>query len=327
MTRRRRWAAVASVLLLAPICAELLQAYDDSTGRPGRVLFAIVFFAALYGAPALLIREFCRRRGLGWRGIVLLACAAGLIEAGLIDQSLFTVDYRDIAEAEASTRATWVPWFGLGAYNVPSWVGGHVLFSFCVPIAIAEGVGDDRDRWLGWPGLLLAAIAWAGSAVLVWADTVRSEQGASIGQVIGTILVVLALVGAALRLGPVRRRSGRVPPAWWAATVAFLLVTLPLFAGENWAGFVATCIAYAALAWFLASRGSRPGWTRRHTVAVALGIVLSRGLLAFTYYPLVGDPTAVQKYGHNVVTLAIVLIVGVVAWRSAAARTDVAGRS
>lgn len=306
------------VLLLAPVCAEMLQAYDDSTGRPGALLVSLVFFAALYGAPALLIREFARRLGLGWRGIILLATAAGLIEAGLIDQSLFTVDYRDIAEAEASTRATWVSWLGLGAYNVPSWVGGHVLFSFCAPIALAEGVGGDRERWLGRPGLVLAAIAWCASAVLVCVDTVRVEQGASAGQAVGTSLVVVALVVAAIRLGPVRRRTGPVPRPWVAGLVAFVLVTAPLFAGENWWGFAATCVAYAVLAWFLATRGSRPGWTRQHAVAVAFGIVLSRGLLAFTYYPLVGEPSALQKYGHNVVMLAIVTAAAAVAWRAAA---------
>lgn len=232
-SKRRRRAAVWLVLLLAPVCAEMLQAYDDSTGRPGALLVSLVFFAALYGAPALLIRELARRRGLGWRGIILLATAAGLIEAGLIDQSLFTVDYRDIAEAEASTRATWVSWLGLGAYNVPSWVGGHVLFSFCAPIALAEGVGGDRERWLGRPGLVLAAIAWCASAVLVCVDTVRVEQGASAGQAVGTSLVVVALVVAAIRLGPVRRRTGPVPRPWVAGLVAFVLVTAPLFAGRT----------------------------------------------------------------------------------------------
>lgn len=53
-------------------------------------------------------------------------------------------------------------------------------------------------------------------------------------------------------------------------------------------------------------------------MAVAFGIVLSRGLLAFTYYPLVGEPSALQKYGHNVVMLAIVTAAAAVAWRAAA---------
>ena len=41
-------------------------------------------------APALLIREVARRRGLGWPGILLLAAAFGVVQAGLVDQSMFS---------------------------------------------------------------------------------------------------------------------------------------------------------------------------------------------------------------------------------------------
>jgi hypothetical protein len=61
--RRARAAQVAGLLVLSAIAAELLQAYDDSTGRFGVLLVVVVFFAALYGAPALLIRELARRMG------------------------------------------------------------------------------------------------------------------------------------------------------------------------------------------------------------------------------------------------------------------------
>ena len=64
--RRARARQVAGLLVLSAIGAELLAAYDDSTGRPGELLFAVLFFAALYGAPALLIRELARRMGWGW---------------------------------------------------------------------------------------------------------------------------------------------------------------------------------------------------------------------------------------------------------------------
>ena len=45
---------------------------------------------------------------------------------------------------------------------------------------------------------------------------------------------------------------------------------------------------------------------------------LARGLLAFTYYPVVGETSAAQKYAHNVVMLAVIAAAG--AYSCAAAR-------
>ena len=97
--RRIAWgrgAQVTGLLLLAPICAEYLAAYDDSTGDPQQLIAGLFVFVPLYGCAALLIREVARRARLGWPGIVLLAAAVGLLQAGVIDQSLFSVDYRQI---------------------------------------------------------------------------------------------------------------------------------------------------------------------------------------------------------------------------------------
>lgn len=311
------------LLVLSPICAEYLSAYDDSTGRPLTLLVGLAFFVPLYGAPALVIREVARRRGLGWPGIVVLAAAMGLVQAGLVDQSLFIVDYRDISEAEESTRATWVPGLGFGMLNLVNYVGGHALFSFCAPIAVAEGVGGDRQRWVGPVGLVLAVLAWAVVAVTICVATLQEEAGgASPAQLVGTSLVVVALVAVALRLGPARRRAGRTPSPWVAFAVGFGLAVAPVLVGENWFGVIAHLVGYGGLAWFLVRYGATPGWTRGHGVAVATGILLSRAATAFTYYPLVGETTAAQKYGHNVAMVAIVLAVGILAWRASRGPVD-----
>ena len=87
---------VLALLVLSPIGAELLAAYNDTTGRPLALLGNLVFFAALYGCPALLIRELARRTGRGWPAILLLSAAAGLLQAGVLDQSLFSESYDDV---------------------------------------------------------------------------------------------------------------------------------------------------------------------------------------------------------------------------------------
>ena len=117
-----------------------------------------MFFAALYGCPALLIREISRRAGRGWWTIVLLAAAFGLFEAGVVDQALFADSYGEVKGWEETLRATYVDPLGIGAFPAQNYLVGHVLFSFCAPIALAEAMRPAiADRpWLGRPGIVLA---------------------------------------------------------------------------------------------------------------------------------------------------------------------------
>lgn len=62
LRRLRVPAPVILVLLLAPVTAEYLIGYDDTTGNAAALVFGVFFFAPLYGAPAVLIREVTRRR-------------------------------------------------------------------------------------------------------------------------------------------------------------------------------------------------------------------------------------------------------------------------
>jgi hypothetical protein len=61
-------------------------------------------------------------------------------------------------------------------------------------------------------------------------------------------------------------------------------------------------------------------WTVQHVVAVAAAAVLTRAVLAFTYFPVIGEVSAIRKYGHNLVLLLAVLAVSVLAARAAAGR-------
>ena len=105
--------AVLGLFFLAPISAEYLLGYDDIIGRPWELVFGLLIFGPLYGAPALLIREAARRAGRGWPTILTLSFAAGLIQAGLIDQSLFNPDYRGIPYWADLRVPTYLPGLGL----------------------------------------------------------------------------------------------------------------------------------------------------------------------------------------------------------------------
>ena len=327
---------VLALLVLSPIGAELLAAYNDTTGRPLALLGNLVFFAALYGCPALLIRELACRTGRGWPAILLLSAAAGLLQAGVLDQSLFSESYDDVRGWEESVRATYVEPLGLSAYMAQNFILGHVIFSFAAPIALAEALRPAGEPWLRRRGHRGRRGAWLAVAALLIADT--SEPRATVGELAVTLAVVAALVAAALRTGrrratrsprssvglhglspdnstlartpplatapasspaaPTRRAAPRVRTALGAS---FLLTAAYSMAPETWAG-AAFALAVAALALVLLARHA---WTLEHVVAIASGALLARGALAFTYYPVVGETSAAQKYAHNVVMLAV----------------------
>src|SRR5262249_35637820 len=94
--RRGHGGLALALRLLRALRAEGAAACYDTTGGPVELVAGAVVFGFLWGGPALVIREFVRRTGRGWPAILLLATAAGVVEAGLIDQSLFNDSYRDI---------------------------------------------------------------------------------------------------------------------------------------------------------------------------------------------------------------------------------------
>ena len=61
MGRVRRAAPAIFLLVFAPVGAEYLIGYDDITGDLTAMVFGLVIFGPLYGAPAVLIREAARR--------------------------------------------------------------------------------------------------------------------------------------------------------------------------------------------------------------------------------------------------------------------------
>ena len=135
----RRLAAALGLLVLAPMIV-----YDTSTGNPFALIAGLIFLAPLCGGAALLIRETARRLGLSWPGVICLAGAFGVIQAGLVDQSLFNRSYREIPYWEAMTVPTWIPVVGISGNTPLSFVTGHVIWSICAPIAIVDSLEPRR---------------------------------------------------------------------------------------------------------------------------------------------------------------------------------------
>ncbi len=194
---------IGALLGLSAIGAELLAAYNDTTGRPGALLFNAAFFALLYGCPALLIRELARRTARGWPTMLLLAAAAGLLQAGVIDQSLFTDSYGEVQGWEQTLRATYIGPLGIGAYMAQSFVLGHVVYSLGAPIALAEAMRPALAHrpWLRRRGIVIATALWLLVAGAIFADALTTEDHATPTELGATLVVVAALVVLALRVG------------------------------------------------------------------------------------------------------------------------------
>src|SRR5262249_10472968 len=143
------------LLILAPLCAEYITGYDTSTGRPLALVGGLLILSPLYGGPALWSRELARRFGVGWPGIMALAAAFGIVQAGVVDQSLFSKSYREIEYWDDMVQPTWIEPLGFSAFAAMSFIVGHVIWSYCIPIALVEALHPalSRQPWLRWPGL------------------------------------------------------------------------------------------------------------------------------------------------------------------------------
>lgn len=318
----RDWSRPGQVLGLVVLCAvgaELLAAYGDSTGDPRGIAFAVVIFAALYGAPALLVREVVRRCGWGWPSMLLLFAALGVTEACLIDQSLFSSDYQGYEGWEATREATLISALGVSAFNAYNFLLGHVIFSFGAPVAVAEAWRPDRarDPWLGPVGIGVALLAYAGVAALIVSDPESHSGSVTQLAVAAGVVVTLAIGAVIVGVRGARKPTVQTPseprllPVWAVLLSSLVAALVTGMASETWGGFAVGMTVTCLLGFGVLVAARHPGWSIRHVAAVGLGFLFARGLLAFTYFPLIGDVEPAPKYLHNT---AMLLLVAAAAW-------------
>ena len=176
--------------------------------------------------------------------------------------------------------------------------------------------GDARTPWLRPRGTFLAAALYLLAAVLVLQDP--ESHSASAPQLAGSLAAAGLCVAAAVWLGRRHRgerRAGRAPRLPVTVAGSFLPLVAATQVPETWTGVAVTMTVLAGGAALLVHASRGVGWSVRHSAAVAVGALLSRGVLAFTYYPLLGETSAVRKYAHNVTMLAIVVALGWLALR------------
>ena len=324
MGAARRWAAVLGLSLLSPFCAEYLIGYQGPLTGPVEALAGMVVLAPLYGTAAVLVRELARRAGRGWPTMLLLSAGFGLVQAGLVDQSLFNHGFT--GEAYWQALPTLVPGVDVDASQLVTFVGGHVVWSFGAPIAVVEAASPRlADRpWLGWPAPVLVGLVYAAGAVVFWTELgVRPGFHAHPARLAGTALVVAAL-GVAAFLLP-RRRSCRLRRAPHPLVVAGAV--LPLLAVDvlvngvyGWLGVAAAVLALCCCGGLLLRWSGRAGWGPRHVLAASGAALVLYAVVSFAVDPL-GASYAV-KYTSSAVVLACVLALLAWAWWRSRARRD-----
>ena len=302
-------------LILSPPCAEYITGYDNSTGKPLELVGGLLIFGPLYGAPALLIRELARRSGVGWPGIVALAAAFGIVQAGVVDQSLFSESYREIEYWDEMLRPTFIEPLGFGGHNAMNFIMGHVIWSFGIPIALVESLCPalSGQPWLRRPGLIVTALLYLGAAALVLSDHLQHEKDhASAAQVAGSLVVAALLAAFAFTAGRRRppARDTAVPKPFVVGVLSLIAALAFDFVPPSWPGVAAglAVLAVSAVAIAILSRSAR--WGGRHVVALATGALLARTIVGFFAVPL-GDVPPLAKYAHNIVFFLGAALLGV----------------
>lgn len=317
---RSRWGAILALAALAPICAEFLVAYLDITGDLGESLFAVVFFMPLYGGAALLIREVAVRRGLGWRGRLLLAGAFGIAMTGIIDLSLWMPDRPEIEFWDELQSTTYVPFLGFSAYALVTWVLGHVVMSVAVPLVVVEGVFPRlRDRpWLGPVGTTLWSLGFLAVATMIHVDEKQAyDVHVAWSEYAGAVAGVALLVGLAFtRWGrPVGGRSKRMAPHLvLVGAVGAVAMTCMDFTPFTWLGVALLLVLVTLVAAVVLRWSTSPGWSHAHVSALAWGALFLHTVVGLAS-PVPDGVTVTAKVLHTVVLTVLVLLVGLLLWR------------
>jgi len=314
---RGRLRAAWTLALLTTVCAEL-------TFTAVAVPFAwllLPLLVVMYGAGVLLAREAVVRAGGGWPSLVLLGLAYQLAEDGLGLQALTSPDIYGAAD--------W-GWRALGA-NWSYWasqVGVHVVFSVLVPVLLTDLLFPARRgrpylRSGGLAGVgLLALLGVAGLRVVI-SGTEDPGYLTPWGWTAAFVVAIAALAWLALRVLPGRavpapRPAAAAPhPALVATaagvgTVVFLALLIPPGLGPRTliADGIPPAIPLAAaalvglgLAWAVLRWAAAPGWSDRHRVWLAGGI-----LVGHTAFMMPGPP-ANAVVGAVTISLQVALLI------------------
>jgi hypothetical protein len=240
-----RFKALATLVLSAPLLTELASGNTPAHAflNPRVSLFLLM----AYGLPVLIIREAALRRGLSLAGVFLLGLAYGILNEGLLAQTLLRFENVPINKFDhyiyaAGFNFSWavviVPW--------------HALFAVIFPIALVSYwfPACAKSSWLG--KRVFLALTGILAAMILFIGMVRPPHPQMRAFILG--MAVLAGVGCQVRRGNEgNSRSnmrGAIPFLFGAAAyLVFFLGTITLAAKRVQPAiyFIAAAIIFAGL--------------------------------------------------------------------------------
>lgn len=316
-TTLRRIAPALVLFLLAPLVAEFLNGNLSISA-----IISLRLLAPLYGGGVILIREAARRTGRGWPTMLLLGLAFGVVEEGLVMQSLFNPAYADIGQRAGAAQ---LPGLGVNAWWTLFVLTLHVVWSTAVPIIVVEGLfpGRSTTPWLGNAGLTTVGIVFVLGAVVIFAANRQQERFlASTPQLLGTALTVAALITGAFLVGrrprPRTHATPTAPRPWLvaAATLAALgLFAVCGFVLSGWTAVGAWAVLFITATVLVALWSQRQRWGAAHQVAMAAAALGVYAVSAFSVVPVMGAKGKVDLIGNTVFALGTLGLL-VLLWRT-----------
>jgi hypothetical protein len=327
MERFRRCAPALTLLLMAPLVAEVL---------PGATRFSAIFVlpieTCVWGGGALLIRYVIRRGRLGWLNMLLLALALAIAEECLIQQTSLAPLVIQI-KGQVYARALGVNY----VYLLWALVYETVFVVF-LPVHLVEMIFPKSrgELWIGHAGLVAVGSFFLIGSVLAWyAWTQNARPNVFHVPVFHPPPAAMLVAGAAIcillvaALGPFRAALMpalaplRTPAPWLlgvaGASWAVLWYGLALLAFGIAPAFpptVAVAIGLlltACILFFLPRWTIDAGWQRRHTYAVIFGTMLGSMAAGFVGFLNAAPADLYFKILVDLLAVALMLALGLTA--------------
>lgn len=273
MEKRGKSRAVLALLVLAPICGEMLSGSEPPMNWLNPAVWLLIF---MYGSGALLIRELIHRWGKGWPSIFLLGMAYGIFEEGLVVRSFFSPDWPDLHVLAWYGRALGVNW--VWTINL-TWF--HAVISILIPIMIVERFlyPEVKDiPWLKKRGMVMHSfllLAWIPLGIFVIGMPAPPLA----------LLLSVAVIGLLALLARTWKQRGPIPAnvqtppsprvIWlfgFASMVGLILTMwiVPNTGAPAWLGITASLFLPLVLIW-IAHRLKVRSWKPRQQWAYTAG--------------------------------------------------------
>ena len=297
----RQLAPTFALAALSPFVAEFLlgDQYLSASHGVGAQVGMFVVLGLWYGAAAVLIREVARRTGHGWPTILLLGLAFGLIEEGLLTQSLFNPHYLGLdllSYGHLGALGIGLPWtiFVLTL---------HVVWSIATPIALVEGIWPGRDRWFGRVGLgVVIGLAVVGALAIAGVSWSSGGFLAAPAQLVAAALLALIAATVALRLQQVT--IARPPQAVLpSAAVALVLASAFQLTEQVGPQYVPAWLSAIVLLVLLAVAVAVSARFRLDVLGLAVGAVLT-----YAWVGLANSASAVLSGAIEQIVLVLVAL-------------------